>query len=221
MAFIDLEKAFDHVLWKVIWWALRKLDVESGLCDWGAGDVCQCAEPCPCWWGVQWRVWSEVWCSPRLGTCTRTQPTALHHCSWNLVMRVPVWGPLGGPICLWPCNYRWITQGMCQEALDLERSNGVERAERKCRKDEDHDLWYWPGPPAEFRQVSMRCLLHWHGQQQHLLQWLQALCTRNAVGSSAWQGTLITDVHGARDLHAPWMADHREKSRLDLTSWIW
>ena len=33
---------------------------------------------------------------------------------------------------------------MCQEALDLERSNGGERTESKCRK-EDHDLWYEPG----------------------------------------------------------------------------
>ena len=34
---------------------------------------------------------------------------------------------------------------------------------------------YGTGPPAEFRRVSMRCLSHWSGQQQHLLQWLQAL----------------------------------------------
>ena len=44
-------------------------------CATGAGDVCKCMEPCPCWWGVQWRVWSEGWCSPRIST----QPTALHH----------------------------------------------------------------------------------------------------------------------------------------------
>ena len=25
-------------------------------CATGAGDVCKCAEPCPCWWGVQWRI---------------------------------------------------------------------------------------------------------------------------------------------------------------------
>ena len=36
--------------------------------------------------------------------------------------------------------------------------------------------------------------------------------TRNAVGSSAWQRTLTTDVHGAWELHAPWTADHRGKS---------
>ena len=64
---------------------------------------------------------------------------------------------------------------MCQETLDLERNNGKERTESKCRKDEDHDLRYWPGPLAAFRQVSMRRLLHWSGQQQHLLQRLQAL----------------------------------------------
>ena len=40
-------------------------------------------------------------------------------------------------------------------------------------------------------------------------------CTRNAVGSSAWKRTLTTDVHGARELHAPWMADHRRKSGPD------
>ena len=59
---------------------------------------------------------------------------------------------------------------MCQEKLDLERSNGGERAASKCRKDKDHGLCYRPGPPAEFRPISMRCLSHWSGQQQHLLQ---------------------------------------------------
>ena len=44
-------------------------------------------------------------------------------------------------------------------------------------------------------------------------------CTRNAVGSSAWQRTLTTDVHGVRELHCPWTADYRRKSWLDLTSW--
>ena len=42
-------------------------------------------------------------------------------------------------------------------------------------------------------------------------------CRWNAVGSSAWKRTLTTDVHSARELHAPWMADHRRKSRSDLT----
>ena len=58
---------------------------------------------------------------------------------------------------------------VCQKALDLERSNEGERIESKCRKDKDHDLWYWAGSPAEFRRVPMCCLSHWSGQQQHLL----------------------------------------------------
>ena len=64
---------------------------------------------------------------------------------------------------------------MSQEALDLERSNGGERTGSKCRKDEDHDVWIGPGLPAEFRRVSMCCLSHLSGQQQHLLQRLPAL----------------------------------------------
>ena len=64
---------------------------------------------------------------------------------------------------------------MCQEAPDLERSNGEERTESKCWKDKDLDLRYGTGPPAEFRRVSMHRLSHWSVQQHHLLQWLQAL----------------------------------------------
>ena len=108
---------------------------------------------------------------------------------------------------------------MCQEALDLERSNGEQRTESKCRKDKDHDLRYGTGPPAEFRQVSKRCLSHWSGQQQHLLQWLQALGAQEIQWTQGLEKrTLTTDVHGARELHTPWMADHRRKSRSDLTS---
>ena len=50
-----------------------------------------------------------------------------------------------------------------------------EKGLSKCMKDKDHDLCYRPGPPAEFRRVSMRSLSHWSGQQQHLLKQLQAL----------------------------------------------
>ena len=57
----------------------------------------------------------------------------------------------------------------------MERSNGEESTESKCRKDKDYDLRYGTGPPAEFRRVSMRRLSHWSEQQQHPLQWLQAL----------------------------------------------
>ena len=42
------------------------------------------------------------------------------------------------------------------------------------------------------------------------MQWAQAL-----------EKGPTTDVHGARELHAPQMADHRRKSRSDLTSLRW
>ena len=45
MAFIDLEKAFDrvHLVGAEKTWCVG-VD-----CATGAGDVCQCAEPCLCW----------------------------------------------------------------------------------------------------------------------------------------------------------------------------
>ena len=48
MAFVDLEKAFDRVPQKVIWWVLRTW-YRGVDCATGAGDVCQCKEQCPCW----------------------------------------------------------------------------------------------------------------------------------------------------------------------------
>ena len=57
----------------------------------------------------------------------------------------------------------------------MERGHGEEWVEGKCRKDNVHDLWYRPGPLAEFRGIPMRCLSYRSGQQQHLLQWLQTL----------------------------------------------
>ena len=80
----------------------------------------------------------------------------------------------------------------------------------KCRKDEDHDLWYGPGPHAELRRVSMRRLSHWSGQQQHRLQWLQAL----GAQEMHWLKRLTKDpdYRCARELHAPWTANHRGKS---------
>ena len=65
----------------------------------------------------------------------------------------------------------------------------------------------------QFKPVSMRCLSHWSGQHQHLLQQVQALgAKKNEVGSSAWQRTLIIDVQGGRELQAPWTAAARRKS---------
>ena len=100
------------------------------------------------------------------------------HYAWSLVMWVHLWSPMGGPLCWWPCYHSWIVGEKCQKALDLERSNRGERAESKCRKEKDHDLWYETGSPVEFRQVPMRCLSYWSGQQQHLPRhWVHKKCS--------------------------------------------
>ena len=170
MAFVDLEKAFDHVPRKVIWWALRKLGVEKwivrlvqGMYANGQSRVCV---------GERYSEEFEVKFGVHQGSVLSP---LLFIIVLEALSQVPLWGPLGRPLCWWPCYHRWIAWGMCQEALDMERSNGEERTESKCRKDKHYDLRYRTGPPAEFRRVSIRRLSHWSGQQQHLLQWLQVL----------------------------------------------
>ena len=75
---------------------------------------------------------------------------------------------------------------MCQEALDLERSNGEERTESKCRKDKNHDLRYGPGRPAELGEFP--CMpsvaVEWAATASSAMT-ASTGCTRNAVGSSA------------------------------------
>ena len=67
----------------------------------------------------------------------------------------------------------WLEE--CVRRLLTWKESMEKKGQSKCRKDKDHDLRYGTGPPAEFRRVSMCCLSHWSGQQQHLPQWLQAL----------------------------------------------
>ena len=209
MAFIDLEMPLIECLRRSFEGCWENLIWKGRLC---AENVCQWVEPCPCWWGysVKWR-----------SVVIKAQPAALHHCAGSLVKRVPLWGPLGGPLYWWLCYHSWIAWGKCQKALDLERSNGGKRTKTKCRKDEAHDLWHRPGPPAEFRHfhapfVTLECAATGSSAIAASIGSI-----RNAVDSSTWQRPLITDVHGARELHASWIADHRGKYKLDLTSRRW
>ena len=81
MAFVDLEKAFDHVPQKVIWWALRKLGVEEWIVR------------------LVQRMYANVRSRVRVGEGFSkefevkvgsirdlTQSLALHHCAGGLVM---------------------------------------------------------------------------------------------------------------------------------------
>ena len=102
------------------------------------------------------------------------------------------------------------------------------KKKKKCRKDQDHDLRYGPGPSAEFRRVSMCHLSHWRGQQHYFLQWLLALGAQEmhwaqALDKGPWLQMYTVPgnctPHGSRELHAPWTANHRGKSKSDHTSW--
>ena len=147
MAFVDLEKAFDRVPRKVIGWALRKLGVDEWIVRLVQG------------------MYSNARSRVRVGEGYSEVKVGAHQGS--------VLSPLLFIIVLealsreFRCGVPWdwedlyaddlviIAGGMCQKALDMERSNGGERAESKCRKDKDHDLWYGAGSPAEFRRVPM------------------------------------------------------------------
>ena len=94
MALVDLEKAFDRVPQKVIWWALRKLGVEEWIVRLMQG------------------MYANAWSRVRVGegyseefelkVCVH-QGSVLSPLLFIIVleafMRVPLWGPLGGPLC--------------------------------------------------------------------------------------------------------------------------
>ena len=70
-----------------------------------------------------------------------------------------------------------LPRGMCQEALDMERSHGEEGIEGKCRKAKGHDLWYRPGPLAEFRQIPMRCCTGVGSNSIYCKLWVHKKCS--------------------------------------------
>ena len=79
-----------------------------------------------------------------------------------------------GPLCedLYTNDLVIIAESLeeCGRRLLTWKEAMEEKGLSKCRKDEDHGLWYGPGTPADFKTSFMCCLLHWSGQQQNLLQ---------------------------------------------------
>ena len=102
------------------------------------------------------------------------------------------------PLCLKPCHASSALGSPGRTSMpmtllsSLNRSRNMsggswlgkkqwKRKDWEYMQDKDHNLWHGPGP-AEFRRVSMRRLSPWRGQQQHLLQRLQALCAQKCSG---------------------------------------
>ena len=62
-------------------------------------------------------------------------------------------------------------------------SNQKDAVEGKCKKDKGHDLWYSPGPLAEFRLIPMSCLLYRSSKTTASTAMAANFgCIRNAVG---------------------------------------
>ena len=145
MAFVDLEKASDGVPRKVICWALRKLGVEEWIVRMVQGMYANAQSRVHVGEGyseefeVKDGVHQDSVLSPLLFIIV------LEALSCEFCSGVPLEDLYADDIVI-------IAELLmeCVRRL-LKRSNGGERTESKCRKDEDHDLWYGSGPPAEFR----------------------------------------------------------------------
>ena len=103
MAFEDLEKVFDRVPRKVIWWALRKLGVEEWIVRLVQGMYANERSHVRVGEG-----YSEEF-KVKVGV---HQGSVLSPLLFIIILEaftwVPLWGALGGPLCWWPCYHCWF-----------------------------------------------------------------------------------------------------------------
>ena len=107
MAFLALEKAFICVLRILMWLELRK------LCYPGSEHQCHVC--------VVYGYSQEFTMHFGVSYCSGAQSSALHHCAGGIVTCVTLWSSVGGYLCRSSCHHYWITGGICQEALDIEK----------------------------------------------------------------------------------------------------
>ena len=171
MAFVDLEKAFDRVPRKVIWWALRKLGVEEWIVRLVQGMYANARSPVCVGEGFSKEFEVKVGVHQGSVLSPLLFIIVLEALSREFRAGVP-WEDL------YADDLVIIADSLeeCVRRLLIWKEAMEKKGLRvKCRKDKGHDLWYRPGPLAEFRRIPMHCLSYRSRQQQHLLQWLQTL----------------------------------------------
>ena len=176
-----------------------------GGVDWatGPGDVCQCAEPCPCWWWVQWWVWCVGRCSRRPSTLP-----AAHQCasvrsgvSWEDLYANDIVIIAESPE---ECVRRFLAW---KEAME-EKGLRVNAGKTKIM------ICYTGLDLLQSKRVYIRRLSHWSGQQQHLLQALGAQEMQWAQALYKWHWLQQTKVKVGPDLLLP------ERQALS-SRWLW
>ena len=214
VAFVDLEKAFDGVPQKVIRWALRKLGVEEWIVRQVQGmNANERSHVRLCEGYSEELKWRSVFIKTRYtACCTSSLCLKPHHSSsalgspertslqMTLVSLLNRLRNVTGGSWLGKRQWRrkdWVNAGktkimICGTGLDPLQSSG-EFPYAVCRTGVGNNIIFW------------NSCKHW--------------VHKIAESSSAWQRTLITDVHSARELHSAWTADHREKSKTNLSSW--
>ena len=158
MAFLDLEKAFDRVPRKVIWWVLRKLRVEEWIVRLVQGMYANARSPVRV--GEGYSEEFEVKVGIHLGSVLRPLLfiIVLEALSREFRSGVP-WEDLYADDLVIiaesfkECVRRLLTWKEAMEKKGLRVNAGKMKI-----------MQYGPGPRAEFRRVSMRRLSHWSGQ---------------------------------------------------------
>ena len=185
-------------------------------CATGAGDECQWAEACPCWWGVQWRVKVKV---------SVHQDMVLSLLSFIIVLEAFSckfrsgfsWEDLFAndlgifTESLEECDGRLLTWKEAMEEKGL--SNAGKTKIMICGTGLDPLQSSGEFPCAVWRTGVGSNIIFWNSCKHRV--------HKIAESSSAWQRTLITDVHSVKELHAAWTADHRGNSKSNLSSWGW
>ena len=212
MAFVDLEKAFDRVSRKVIWWALRKLGVEEWIVRLVQGMYANARS----------RVHVGEGFSKEFKVKVRVhQGSVLSPLLFIIVLKALSRESLGGPLCRWSCHHCWLPREMCQEALDMERSHRKKGFKVNAGKTKVMIC----GTGLDLLQSSGEypCTVGRTGVGNNSIYcngcklWVHKKC------SGLQQMTPNPDYRCARCMGNAWLltADHRVKSRLDLISLRW